>query len=452
MLAESFVGTAAAWVNLLLLSASGPIKSPAGACATSFESLDTRCDSIASGKTKFCLVGGHEAFATAFADEFGRMNATINSENDLRCGREPKEMSRPTTSTRYGFVGSEGCGIQILTTATLALQMGLPIYGVVASSNMAGDKLGRSIPAPGQGIKTNARQLSGTPPSLLLNPALRAARIRASLNYFRSREEMDLKALEEELEFRTARGEGICTKTTEMQIHEVKQACERERRTVLRAVGNEFWKDDPKISPLAGALAVWDLSVNDLTFASFYGTSTKLNDTNECETFNAQMQHLGRDPSNPVFTVFQKALTGHGLGAAGGWMMNGALQAMQSGVIPGNLNADNIDAQLQACNHLLFTNQNLSLRREDVKGFSVTSFGFGQKGAQVIVVHPRCLYGAISPGEYQVYWRKQMQRRRLAGRHWDQAMHGGRLFQPKDRTPYEGKESSYLPNPTARMQ
>jgi fatty acid synthase subunit alpha, fungi type len=40
MLQESFINTMPAWVNMLLLSSSGPIKAPVGACATAAQSVE----------------------------------------------------------------------------------------------------------------------------------------------------------------------------------------------------------------------------------------------------------------------------------------------------------------------------------------------------------------------------------------------------------------------------
>ncbi|OLN88241.1 Fatty acid synthase subunit alpha 2 [Colletotrichum chlorophyti] len=45
-------------------------------------------------------------------------------------------MSRPTASSRSGFVEAQGCVVQVLTPAELALEMGLPIFGVVAYPSM----------------------------------------------------------------------------------------------------------------------------------------------------------------------------------------------------------------------------------------------------------------------------------------------------------------------------
>lgn len=40
ILQESFINTMPAWVNMLLLSSSGPIKAPVGACATAAQSVE----------------------------------------------------------------------------------------------------------------------------------------------------------------------------------------------------------------------------------------------------------------------------------------------------------------------------------------------------------------------------------------------------------------------------
>ena len=70
---------------------------------------------------------------------------------------------------------AQGAGMQVLTTARLAVAMGLPIYGIIALASTATDRQGRSVPAPGQGILTTAREVShargGLPPTRLALPA-----------------------------------------------------------------------------------------------------------------------------------------------------------------------------------------------------------------------------------------------------------------------------------------
>ncbi|KAI7780631.1 hypothetical protein LA080_015914 [Diaporthe eres] len=147
-------------------------------------------------------------------------------------------------------------------------------------------------------------------------------------------------------------------------LKSLKAAAELEKKAVRRAPGQGSWKNDPEISPFAGSLSVLGLTIDDLTFASVHGTATKLNDVNEAATLDHQMRHLGRRRGNPLFTIAQKSVIGHGLGASGASAINGGLQATQSGVIPGNRNADDIDGELEAYGHLLLTGENVSLRAE----------------------------------------------------------------------------------------
>ena len=85
----------------------------------------------------------------------------------------------------------------------------------------------------------------------------------------------------------------------------------RQLKDALNSLGNNFWKQDPQIAPLRGALATWNLSINDVGVYSFHGTSTVANDKNESSVLNSQMEHLGRAKGNAALGIFQKYLTGH---------------------------------------------------------------------------------------------------------------------------------------------
>ncbi len=95
-------------------------------------------------------------------------------------------------------------------------------------------------------------------------------------------------------------------------------------------------------------------------------------------------------------------------------MLNGCLQALDSGLIPGNRNADNIGPELQK-NDLFVFPQN-SIQTTGLKACSITSFGFGQKGAQAIVVHPRYLFATLTKNDYEAYKTKALVRQRKATR------------------------------------
>ena len=434
ILQETFINTVGAWINMLLLSSSGPIKTPVGACATSIESLDSGCELIMSGKAKVCLVGGVDDLSEVVASEFANMKATVNARDEFDRGRTPREMSRPMTSSRNGFVEAHGCGLQVITTAKLALEMGLPIYGVIAFTGTASDKLGRSIPAPGKGIVGYAAETPTAFPSPLLD-----------INYRRRQLELrrmqinDIRALE--LAWIHEEAENI--KTTNMtfdvpaymkdHIQHIHQEAQRQEKEAMNSFGNKFWANDHRISPLRGALATWGLTIDDVSVASFHGTSTVIGDKNEVEAMQQQLKSLGRKKGNTILGVTPKYLTGHPKGAAGAWMLNGCMQMLGSGLVPGNRNADNIDASLNQFDHVVFPST--SIQTDGIAAFSVTSFGFGQKGAQVIGVHPKYLYATVDESTYQSYQSRRQHREKKASQYFQKALITNTMFVAKEQPP-----------------
>ena len=125
---------------------------------------------------------------------------------------------------------------------------------------------------------------------------------------------------------------------------------------------------------------------------------------------------------------------------------------MYAGVTPGNRNSDGIDKKLEKYKQLLLTSENVKLRDEDMKPFSVTSFGFGQKGAQAIIVNPRYPYAAIAEDRYLAYRAKKVRRSRFAARELDCGLHGQGMFRAKEELPYLGGEYEFTLDPSARRQ
>ncbi|KAE8356278.1 hypothetical protein BDV28DRAFT_116600 [Aspergillus coremiiformis] len=393
---EHFLNTMGAWVNMLLLSPAGPLKTPVGACATAIESLDIGCDAIISGKCKVAIVGGCDDYREELSFEFANIKATANCAEELARGRLPSEISRPTASSRSGFAESAGCGVQLLMNAELALELGLPIHGIVAYSQMASDQIGRSIPAPGKGILTAARETS----EALSSPFL-------DLEFRRSgfdTEVLDIKATSEGGRLGSMHGQAVS-----------QRAIERSTRLRVRDAqcrwAHNIRLQDPSISPLRAALATWGLVVDDIGVVSMHGTSTKANDLNESEVINTQMEHLGRRKGNPLLCVCQKSLTGHPKGASGAWQLNGCMQMLREGIVPGNRNADNIDEKLRPFEHLVYPIE--PLQTAGIKATMITSFGFGQKGAIAILVAARYLFASIPAAMYETY-RLQMTKRQRA--------------------------------------
>ncbi|KAJ2826919.1 fatty acid synthase alpha subunit Lsd1, partial [Coemansia furcata] len=82
-LQEMFISTVQAWVNMLLMSSSGPVKPVVGACATAVLSLDVAIETIQSGKAKVMIAGGVDDFIEESSVEFANFGATSNSVEEF---------------------------------------------------------------------------------------------------------------------------------------------------------------------------------------------------------------------------------------------------------------------------------------------------------------------------------------------------------------------------------
>ncbi|KAJ5886303.1 Fatty acid synthase subunit alpha [Penicillium subrubescens] len=452
ILQESFINTMSAWVNMLLLSSTGPIKTPVGACATAVESVDIGYETIVEGKARVCFVGGFDDFQEEGSYEFANMKATSNAEDEFAHGRTPREMSRPTTTTRAGFMESQGCGMQLIMSAQLALDMGVPIHGIIALTTTATDKIGRSVPAPGQGVLTTARENPGKFPSPLLDIKYRRRQLDLRKKQIKEWQESELLYLQEEVDAMKAQSDESFNASEYMheRASHIEREAVRQERDAQFSLGNNFWKQDSRIAPLRGALATWGLTVDDIAVASFHGTSTVANDKNESDVICQQMKHLGRKKGNAVMGIFQKYLTGHPKGAAGAWMFNGCLQVLDTGLVPGNRNADNVDKVMEKFDYIVYPSR--SIQTDGIKAFSVTSFGFGQKGAQVIGIHPKYLYAALDQAQYQAYKNKVESRQKKAYRYFHNGLINNSIFVAKNKAPYEdAQQSQVFLNPDYRV-
>ncbi|CZR60182.1 related to 3-oxoacyl-[acyl-carrier protein] reductase [Phialocephala subalpina] len=439
ILQESFLNTMGAWINMLLLSSTGTIKSPVGACATAIESLDIGCEAIKSGNSKIAFVGGCDDFQEEMSYEFAKMKATASSADELDKGRLPSEMSRPSVTSRSGFVESAGCGAQIIMSAEVALEMGLPIYGIVAYTQMASDKIGRSVPAPGQGILTAAKESSSAYDSDLLDLEFRRRHLKESVAQIKKSHQARLARMQSRPEW------------SDKMLHEIESATACKLKLAQQMWGNDIRLQDPTIGPLKASLATWGLTINDIGVCSMHGTSTKANDTNEADVINKQMTHLGRKLGNPLLAVCQKSLTGHPKGAAGAWQFNGCMQMLQTGIVPGNWNADNIDDHLREFEHIVYPRD--AIHMSEVRATMLTSFGFGQKGGITIAIHPKYLYTVITSDVYEEYRQKVTKRQRKANTAFVKGLMTNSIFKAKDHSPWDSGDAALtkaLLDPNAR--
>ncbi|KAJ3244145.1 3-oxoacyl-[acyl-carrier-protein] synthase [Chytriomyces hyalinus] len=450
ILQESFINTMAAWVNMLLLSSSGPIKTPVGACATAAESVDIAYDTIISGKARIVICGGFDDFQEEGSQEFANMKATSNSVEEFAKGREPKDMCRPATDTRSGFMEAQGAGIHVVMTAALAVQMGVPIRAVIACSNTATDKNGRSVPAPGQGILTSAREVQGKYKSPLMSFEYRKKQLQREREHIKTWVAKEYEHLADEVEEMKKAGETDLDDFVKERTAFIEAQGSRKEKAALQTWSHDWWKSDNSISPLKGALATFGLTVDDIGVASFHGTGTKANDYNESSALNQQMEHLGRSKGNVLPSIFQKHLTGHPKGAAAAWMLNGVLNVLETGIIPGNRNLDNTEDRLSKFRHIIYTSR--TIQTDGVKAGILKSFGFGQAGGEVLVLHPDYLFAALESHEYSAYRSRREARETASYRYYHETLTGVAPFvRIKNAAPYtDAQQSSVYLNPLAR--
>ncbi|KAL7423471.1 fatty acid synthase alpha subunit Lsd1 [Cryptotrichosporon argae] len=444
ILQETFINTVAGWINLLLLSASGPVKIPVGACATALQSVEIACDTIMSGKARIMIAGGFDDFSEEGSFEFANMKATSNAETEFAMGREPNEFSRPMTSTRAGFMESQGCGVHVLMSAKTAIEMGASIQGIVAFSSTHMDKAGRSVPAPGRGVLSTAREITPKHSIPLLDVKYRARQLAFRRKQISQWLENEVDLLRDEVAVTGNQDESFF----QTRVAFIEAEAKRQEKDALATYGM-LEGTDPSIAPLRRALAVWGLNADSVGVISCHATSTKANDKNESGVYNLQFEQLGRTPGNAVPVITQKYLTGHPKGGAAAWMFNGMLQTLNSALVPGNHNADNIAEELRAFPHLFYPSQ--AIQHPRLECGLLTSFGFGQVGGQVAIVHPRYLYGSLEPAQLAAYQAKRRARELGAYSRLSQAMVAQNLVQIKDAPPYTPElEGGVLLNPLAR--
>merc|ERR1719262_1464116 len=99
---------------------------------------------------------------------------------------------------------------------------------------------------------------------------------------------------------------------------------------------------------------------------------------------------------------------------------------MLSGRVPGNRNLDNVDADLSKFKHLLYTSHTLDVGK--VKAACVTSFGFGQAGGQMLLIHPDYFLATLSETELQGYSLKRDARWKDSNKFHDEVIAGRRKY------------------------
>ena len=409
------------------------------------QSIEIASDCILSGKAKVMVAGGFDDFSEEGSFEFANMKATSNAETEFAMGREPNEFSRPMTSTRAGFMESQGCGVHVIMSAKTALELGASIQGIIAYTSTHTDKAGRSVPAPGQGLLATAREVTPKDSPPILDIKYRSRQLAFRRKQISQWLENEQELLRAEVEVRMGSDNEAWFRT---RVGFIDDEANRQEKAALATFGM-LEGSHPSIAPLRRALAVWGLDADSVGAVSCHGTSTKANDKNESSVYNIQFEQLGRTPGNAVPVIAQKSLTGHPKGGAAAWMFNGMIQTINSALVPGNHNADNIAEELRAFPHLFYPSKPIQHVRLECG--LLTSFGFGQVGGQAAIVHPRYLYAALEPQQLTAYAERRRKRELGSYTRMSSSLVHNNLVQIKEAPPYSAElEKQVLLNPLAR--
>ncbi len=151
ILQEALPNVIAAHVMQSYVGGYGAMVHPVAACATAAVSVEEGVDKIRLGKATFAVAGGFDDLGIEGIVGFGDMSATAKSEEMTAKGIGDRRFSRANDRRRGGFVESAGGGTILLARGDVALEMGLPVLGVVAWAGSFADGVHTSIPAPGIG-------------------------------------------------------------------------------------------------------------------------------------------------------------------------------------------------------------------------------------------------------------------------------------------------------------
>ena len=157
ILQEALPNVMAAHVMQSYVGGYGQMIHPVAACATAAVSVEEGVDKIKLGKSDFVVAGGYDDLSIEGITGFGDMAATADSNEMTAKGIEDRYFSRANDRRRGGFIESAGGGTILLARGSVALELGLPVLGVIGFAESFADGAHTSIPAPGLGALGAAR-------------------------------------------------------------------------------------------------------------------------------------------------------------------------------------------------------------------------------------------------------------------------------------------------------
>lgn len=138
------------------------------------------------------------------------------------------------------------------------------------------DKAGRSVPAPGRGALTVAREVPSKHPIAILDLAYRSRQLNFRRTQISQWLTQETDQLREEVEARKSDGEAVDNEYFSSRVSDIELEATRQEKDALATYGM-LEGTDARISPLRRALAIWGLTGDDIGVLSIHGTSTGAN-------------------------------------------------------------------------------------------------------------------------------------------------------------------------------
>jgi phosphopantetheine--protein transferase-like protein len=114
---------------------------------------------------------------------------------------------------------------------------------------------------------------------------------------------------------------------------------------------------------------------------------------------------------------------------------------MCDGKVPGNRNLDNVSPELRSNGYLFYPNKSVEVPL--IKAGLLKSFGFGQAGAEILIVNPDYLLATVDSERYDNYVARRSAREKRAFRYQQGVLAGNHtLVQVKDAPPYTPEQET----------
>lgn len=146
----------------------------------------------------------------------------------------------------------------------------------IACLSVFSDKAGRSVPAPGRGALSIAREVPSKHPLPILDLEYRARQLTFRRNQISQWLANEQELLRGEVEYRKSQSQEVDEDYFASRVADIEREAARQEKDAL-AIYGMLQGSDERIAPLRRALAVWGLNADDVGVLSIHGTSTGAN-------------------------------------------------------------------------------------------------------------------------------------------------------------------------------